>query len=113
MPGANVVMMTSLAGIRPRGSSIAYAMSKAALNHLTVLLAKACAPVRVNAVAPGLVLTPWTADWDAKHAEVSAVAPLGRSATADDCAEAVLALVRNHHVTGHVLVVDGGMGLVN
>jgi ketoreductase RED2 len=53
----NVVMVTSIAALRPIGSSIAYAMSKAALNHLTPLLAKACGPVRVNAVAPGLVDT--------------------------------------------------------
>ena len=49
----------------PTGSSIPYAASKAALNHMTVLLAKVVGPeVRVNAVAPGLVDTPWTADWD-------------------------------------------------
>ncbi|MGQ0831430.1 MAG: SDR family NAD(P)-dependent oxidoreductase [Microthrixaceae bacterium] len=108
----NVVMITSVAGLRPVGSSIAYAMTKAALNHLTVLLAKAHAPVRVNAVAPGLVATPWTADWDAQHAAVAAMAPLHRSASAEDCAEAVLSLLRNVHVTGHVLVVDGGMTLV-
>ena len=52
-PDPNVVMITSVAGLRPVGSSIAYAMSKAALNHLTALLAKSCGPVRVNAVAPG------------------------------------------------------------
>jgi ketoreductase RED2 len=56
-PDPNVVMITSVAGVRPVGSSIAYAMSKAALNHLTALLAKSCGPVRVNAVAPGLVAT--------------------------------------------------------
>jgi ketoreductase RED2 len=54
----NVVNITSVAGVRAMGSSIAYAMSKAALNHMTILLAKACGPVRVNAVAPGLVETP-------------------------------------------------------
>ena len=54
-PDANVVTITSIAGLRPLGSSIAYAMSKAALNHLTpVPSAKSCGPVRVNAVAPGL-----------------------------------------------------------
>jgi ketoreductase RED2 len=65
--------------------------------------------VRFNAVAPGLVATPWTADWDALHAGVSAMSPLHRSATPDDCAEAVLALVRNKYVTGEVFVVDGGL----
>lgn len=104
----NVVNVTSIAGVRPVGSSVAYSMTKAALNQMTLLLAKSCGPVRVNAVAPGLVATPWTADWDAQHEAVSKVAPLGRSATADDCAEAVLALVRNRYVTGQVFVVDGG-----
>jgi ketoreductase RED2 len=111
-PAGSVVTVTSLAGVRPAGSSIAYAMTKAALNHMTLLLAKSCGPVRVNAVAPGLVATPWTDDWDAQHAAVEAVAPLHRSATPDDCAEAVLALVRNRYVTGHVLVVDGGTSRV-
>ncbi len=109
---ANVVMITSIAGLRPIGSSIAYAMSKAALNHLTPLLAKACGPVRVNAVAPGLVATPWTSQWDDQHAAVEATAPLHRSATPDDCAEAVIGLIRNSYITGHVVVVDGGTSLV-
>jgi ketoreductase RED2 len=107
-----VVMVTSLAGVRPTGSSIAYAMTKAALNHLTLLLAKSCGPVRVNAVAPGLVATPWTADWQVVHEHVARVTPLHRSATPGDCAEAVLGFVRNPHVTGQVLVVDGGSSLV-
>ncbi|HYD09488.1 MAG TPA: glucose 1-dehydrogenase [Acidimicrobiales bacterium] len=107
-----VVNVTSVAGLRPTGSSIAYAMTKSALNHMTLLLAKAHGPVRVNAVAPGLVDTPWTADWGDRHAAVAAIAPMHRSATPDDCAEAVLALVRNRYVTGHVMVVDGGTSLV-
>lgn len=104
-----VLNVTSIAGVRPVGSSIAYAMSKAALNHLTHLLAKACAPVRVNAVAPGLVDTPWTRDWHAQHEGVKAMAPLHRSATPEDCAEAALAMLRNRYVTGQILVVDGGL----
>jgi ketoreductase RED2 len=108
----NVVMITSLAGVRPAGSSVAYAMTKAALNHLTVLLAKSHGPVRINAVAPGLVDTPWTADWGPMHEAVAAMAPLGRSATPDDCAEATLGLLRTKYATGQVLVVDGGTGLV-
>ncbi len=105
----NIVNVTSVAGLRPVGSSIAYSMTKAALNHLTALLAKSHGPIRVNAVAPGLVATPWTEDWDDLHAAVAAGAPLGRSATPADCAEAVLALLRNRYVTGEVLVVDGGL----
>jgi ketoreductase RED2 len=108
-PDGNVVMVTSIAGVRPVGSSIAYSMTKAALNQLTRLLAKSQGPVRFNAVAPGLVATPWTADWDAQHAAVAKVAPLKRSATGDDIAEAILACARNTYLTGAVLVVDGGV----
>ncbi|MEO8266965.1 MAG: SDR family oxidoreductase [Ilumatobacteraceae bacterium] len=108
----NVVTITSIAGLRPIGSSIAYAMAKAALNHMTALLAKSCGPVRVNAVAPGLVATPWTSQWEDQHASIAATAPLHRSATPDDCAEAVIGLVRSSYITGHVVVVDGGTTLV-
>ena len=108
----NVVTITSIAGLRPVGSSIAYGMTKAALNHMTVMLAKAHGPIRFNAVAPGLVETPWTKDWSDMHAGVAAVTPLQRSATPDDCAEAVLGLVRNRYTTGAVFVVDGGFTLV-
>ena len=88
---------------------MAYSMTKAALNKMTLLLAKSYGPIRVNAVAPGLVATPWTKDWDAMHAAVAATAPIPRSATPDDCAEAVLALLRNKYVSGEIFVVDGGL----
>lgn len=69
-------------------------------------------PIRVNAVAPGLVSTPWTSDWDAQHAAVAALAPVPRSATPDDVAEATLGLVRNRYTTGEIMVVDGGLTMV-
>jgi ketoreductase RED2 len=105
----NIVNITSIAGVRPVGSSMAYSMTKAALNQMTLLLAKSYGPIRVNAVAPGLVATPWTQDWDAMHAAVAATAPIPRSATPDDCAEAVLALLRNKYTSGEIFVVDGGL----
>jgi ketoreductase RED2 len=107
-----VVNVSSLAGVRPTGSSIPYAVSKAALNHLTRLLANVVGPeVRVNAVAPGLVDTPWTADWDDIRGMVTAMAPAQRSGQPDDVAEVVLALVHSRYVTGEVWVVDGGLHL--
>ncbi len=105
----NIINITSIAGVRPVGSSIAYSMTKAALNPMTVLLAKSFGPIRVNAVAPGLVATPWTEDWDDQHAAVAAAAPLGRSATPEDCAQAVLGLLRTRYATGEIFVVDGGL----
>ena len=106
---ANIVNITSIAGLRPVGSSMAYSMTKAALNQMTRLLAKSYGPIRVNAVAPGLVATRWTADWDDLHAAVAAMAPVPRSATPEDCAEAVLALLRNKYTSGEIFVVDGGL----
>jgi ketoreductase RED2 len=108
----SVVNITSLAGVRQTGSSIPYAASKAALNHMTRLLANVVGPeVRVNAVAPGLVDTPWTADWDTVREVVRSSAPLQRTATPEDIAQMVLALVVSAYTTGAVVVVDGGLGL--
>jgi ketoreductase RED2 len=108
-----VITITSVAGVRPVGSSMAYSMTKATLNQMTELLAKSYGPIRFNAVAPGLVETPWTKDWAAQHAGVAALAPLKRSATPEDCAEGVLAFVRNRYITGQILVIDGGLTLVS
>jgi ketoreductase RED2 len=105
-----IVNVASVAGLRPTGSSIPYAASKAALNHQTVLLAKVVGPaVRVNAVCPGLIDTPWTADWDAQRKFVSAVAPLKRTGTPDDVADLIVALAGSPYVTGQVVAVDGGL----
>ena len=112
-PQGHVLTITSLAGVRPTGSSIPYAASKAALNHLTLLLANTLGPqVRVNAVAPGLIDTPWTAGWPEQvRAGVQEMAPLKRSGTPDDVAEAVWGMHRAGYATGQVLVLDGGLFL--
>ena len=107
-----VVNVSSLAGERPTGSSIPYACSKAALSHMTRLLANTLAPtVRVNAVAPGLVDTPWTAEWGTVREFVNAQAPLQRTAAPDDVAELIVGLARSSYVTGEVVLVDGGLAL--
>lgn len=111
--GGSILNVTSLAGVKPTGSSIPYAVSKAALNHLTRLLALVGAPeVRVNAIAPGLIATPWTADWDEAHRSVSERAPLRRSGTPDDIAASALLLTCSPYTTGEVLLADGGMHLL-
>jgi ketoreductase RED2 len=107
-----IVNVSSLAGVRETGSSIPYAASKAAVNHMTALLAKVVGPeVRVNAVAPGLIDTPWTEDWETVRGYVRAVAPLKRSGTPEDVADVIVALASSAYVTGQVVVVDGGLGL--
>jgi ketoreductase RED2 len=105
----SIVNVSSVAGVRPTGSSIPYAASKAALNHVTALLAKAVGPeVRVNAVAPGLIDTPWTKDWQVERTFVAAVSPLRRSGTPEDVADVIFSLSSTPYVTGQVVVVDGG-----
>ncbi|SFO47183.1 NAD(P)-dependent dehydrogenase, short-chain alcohol dehydrogenase family [Variovorax sp. PDC80] len=107
-----VVNISSHAGVRPKGASIPYAVSKAALNHMTRLLALSLGPdIRVNAVAPGLVDTPLTADWTAAQALWRERAPMHRAASPDDIAHAVAMLVASDYLTGEVLLSDGGLNL--
>lgn len=107
-----VVNVSSHAGVRPKGASIPYVASKAALNHMTRLLALSLAPrIRVNAVAPGLVDTPLTADWAAAQQLWRERAPMRRAAQPDDIAQAVALLAANRYVTGEVLLLDGGLNL--
>lgn len=107
-----VINVSSRAGERVSGSSIPYAASKAALSHLTRLLANVVAPdVRVNAVAPGLIDTPWTANFHEVRALVEAGSPMRRTGTPKDVADAIMGLVHSTYVTGQVLLVDGGVSL--
>ena len=108
-----IINVTSIAGVRQTGSSLPYAVSKAAVDHLTTLLAKfAGGEVRVNAVAPGLVDTPWTQDWDTQRELVVAAAPLRRTATPEDIADACTGIIGSHYLTGQTVVVDGGLSLI-
>jgi NAD(P)-dependent dehydrogenase (short-subunit alcohol dehydrogenase family) len=110
--GGCIVNVTSHAGVRPKGSSIGYAASKAALNHVTKLLAAALGPdVRVNAVAPGLVDTPMTADWTAAQDLWKTVSPMRRAAQPSDVADLISAVVHNSYLTGEVILLDGGLNL--
>ena len=110
--GGCVVNVTSHAGVRPKGSSIPYAAGKAALNHVTRLLALALGPeVRVNAVAPGLVDTPLTAGWTEAQRVWRERSPMRRAATPEDVAGLVADLVASDYLTGEVVVLDGGLNL--
>lgn len=107
-----VVNISSHAGIRPKGASIPYAVSKAALNHMTRLLAVSLGPeIRVNAVAPGLVDTPLTAEWTEAQELWRTRAPMRRAASPDDIAKAVVMLVESDYLTGEILLSDGGLNL--
>lgn len=108
-----VVNVASIAGLMGRGSSIPYAVSKGALITLTKCLARVLAPdVRVNAVAPGVVLTDWVKGQDEHIRLQTSDTLLGRVAEAKDVADSIEGFVRSGtFVTGQTLVVDGGFYL--
>ncbi|WP_411105204.1 SDR family NAD(P)-dependent oxidoreductase [Streptomyces sp. cmx-4-9] len=112
-----IVNISSVSGTRALGSSVPYAVSKASLNHMTRLLASQLGPdVRVNAVAPGLVETPWYDEaeevWESSREWITAHTPLRRVGAPQDVAEATLYLVNAAYTTGDVLTVDGGRHIV-
>ncbi|MDH7797427.1 MULTISPECIES: SDR family oxidoreductase [unclassified Beijerinckia] len=110
-PGC-VVNISSHAGVRPKGASIPYAATKAALNHTTRLLALSLAPdIRVNAVAPGLVDTALTADWTSAQQLWRDHSPMRRAAQPEDIAQVVAMLVASDYMTGEILLADGGLNL--
>ena len=111
-----IVNITSVAGQTGMGSSIAYAASKAALNNLTLALARSLAPkIRVNGLCPGFVDTQWTkgrmdeSTYARFKSHIQNMTPLHRMATADEVAASALFLVANNTpITGQLLVIDGG-----
>jgi len=116
-----VVNVSSVAGISGIGSSVAYAASKGALNTMTLSLARALAPsIRVNAVCPGYIDTPWFTkgrgvEGAAKVRDsVVAKVPLKRASTAEDVANVVcfLALPQSGNMTGEILRIDAGAHLI-
>jgi ketoreductase RED2 len=106
--GSSICLVSSLAGIRPTKSSIPYAMSKAAVNHLCLLLAKSFGPVRVNAVCPGLVETDMAADLIALGAKKGLALPIPRMGQPEEIAHAVLFTLDSSYLTGQCIAVDGG-----
>jgi 3-oxoacyl-[acyl-carrier protein] reductase len=108
--GGLVVNVASIAGFTGAGSSIPYAVSKGAMITLTKSLAKALAPdIRVNAIAPGIVTTRWVAGREDHVERYARDTPLGRAATAEDCARVVVSFaVYGTFLTGEITLVDGG-----
>ena len=106
-----IVNIASVAGLGPTGSSIAYAVSKVGLIHLTRCMAVALAPqTLVNCVAPGLLEgTRATANLRPEQIERSAAGSLlKKAADKDDCAEMVATICRSDTMTGQTVVIDSG-----
>jgi 3-oxoacyl-[acyl-carrier protein] reductase len=108
--GGSIVNVASIAGLKVAGSSMAYAVSKAAAIHLTKCLALALAPdVRVNAVAPGLVITRWWAHaGEERLKQMSESMPLKHSVSPEQVATTTLELLKNDSITGQTIALDAG-----
>jgi 3-oxoacyl-[acyl-carrier protein] reductase len=117
----SIVNVSSVAAVLGTGSSVAYAASKAALETMSMSLARALGPeIRVNVVAPGFVKTPWQvgahgqAGADDLERRYAAVAPLKTAVDAGDVAEAIAWLIEGaRRVTGEIIYVDGGMHIAS
>ena len=105
-----IVNFADAGGLMGWPGFIPHSISKAGVVMLTKVLAKALAPeVRVNAIAPGTITMPGDPpEWEADFVKL---APLGRTGTPSDIADAVSYLVHAEFMTGHVLVLDGGRSL--
>lgn len=106
-----IVNIASVAGLGPTGSSIAYAVSKAGLIHLTKCMAVALAPeTLVNCVAPGLLEgTRATANLPPDVVVRNAAGSLlKKAADKDDCADMVVTMCRTETMTGQTIVIDAG-----
>jgi 3-oxoacyl-[acyl-carrier protein] reductase len=113
-----VVNVSSIAGLRAIGSSIPYCASKAALNNLTLSLARVLAPkVRVNAVAPAFITGEWLKEglgegYDKVKAYWEGRAALGKVCEPDDVAQVVMSLIAGADlITGQIIPIEGGQML--
>jgi NAD(P)-dependent dehydrogenase (short-subunit alcohol dehydrogenase family) len=117
---ASVLMISSIAGVTGIGSSVAYAASKGALNTMTLSLARVLGPkIRVNALCPGFIDTPWHDKGlppeavDRMREGTRRMTPLQAASTAEDIADAGLFFLSDasRHVTGETLLADAGLHL--
>lgn len=110
--GGLIVNVTDIGAQKTWSGYPAYTVSKSALESLTRVLARALAPdIRVNAIAPGLILhsdVVSTEQWDKLVNRL----PLKRAATLDEVTSALEFLIKNEYITGQTIVVDGGYSLI-
>lgn len=107
-----IVNVGSIAGLTGSGSSLPYAVSKAAVHGLTRSLARALAPeIRVCSVAPGAVATRWWAGREARMQQLSAHLLLQRIAAPEDIASSICAVLEQEALTGQIITVDSGQTL--
>ncbi|KAF2240842.1 oxidoreductase ucpA [Trematosphaeria pertusa] len=107
------ISTASVAGVKPSGSSLPYAVTKAAQIHLAKSLAVILAPkIRVNSVSPGMMLTEWGMKFpESKREAARNNTKLKRLATVEDVADQIRTLALSRSATGQNLCIDGGSSL--
>jgi NAD(P)-dependent dehydrogenase (short-subunit alcohol dehydrogenase family) len=116
-PGGSLTLVTGFLSVRPRPNSAIISAANGALESLARALALELAPVRVNAVSPGVIDTPIRAAMPEAArkemlAKTAAALPVGRVGAAEDIAWQILSFMANGFATGSIVYVDGG-ALVN
>jgi 3-oxoacyl-[acyl-carrier protein] reductase len=107
-----IVNLGSIAGVTGLGSSLPYAVSKAAVHALTKSLARALAPdIRVNCVVPGAVATRWWAGKEEQMRRLAPNLPLQRISAPEDIAAFICAVLEQEAMTGQAITVDSGQTL--
>jgi NAD(P)-dependent dehydrogenase (short-subunit alcohol dehydrogenase family) len=108
--GGTFISTASIAGVKPSGSSVPYAVTKAAQIHLAKSLAVILAPkIRVNSISPGLLLTEWGLKFpESKRNAAINNTKLKRLATVEDVADQVRVLALSRSITGQNICIDGG-----
>ncbi len=110
--GGMIVNITDIGAQKAWSRYPSYTVSKAGLESLTKMLARALAPtIRVNAIAPGLVL-PSDVVTEEQWQKLVEKLPLKRAATLDEVTSALEFLIKNEYITGQTIVVDGGYSLI-
>ncbi|PAD31139.1 SDR family NAD(P)-dependent oxidoreductase [Paenibacillus sp. 7523-1] len=110
--GGSVVNLGSIAGSTGSGSSLPYAVSKAAVHGLTLSLAHALSPlIRVNAIVPGAVATRWWAGNEERMNRLGGSLLLQRISSPEDIAHMICAALEQPSMTGQLITVDGGQTL--
>ena len=113
-----IVNVSSIAGIKGIGSSIAYAASKGALNTMTLSMARNLGPIRVNAICPGFIEGEWLEKgmgaemYEAVKLQVQTTTPLKKTCSPESIAEVIFNLIESSELmTGQLVTVDGGASL--
>tara|TARA_B110000211_G_scaffold110864_1_gene128843 strand:- start:792 stop:1565 length:774 start_codon:yes stop_codon:yes gene_type:complete len=111
----SITNVSSIAGVKGIGSSIAYATSKGALNTMTISMARNLGPIRVNAICPGFIEGEWLKQglgeemYNASKSMLESSVPLKSVSSPQSIAESIMAFIEfNKNATGQLLILDGG-----